>query len=395
MRLTRNTLELTRRAWSCALTPVTKLVLLAYCLHASDQGLCWPSLARIATFTGLNQRTVQRHVRILEAAGALVALSKPRAATQTYQLNMQALGLAQALPDFTSATTPAPDAPTASDLPGLPELGDWPELDFTSGPVDNFTSGGGALSPHPRQRVHKGAAQSTQTPGTAPPKLYELNRTDEGTEHAAHAPELPAFTAPPSPQAMPTASPASRSSATPPVLVDQEKTEAQALARFAALHQRKGYGPVTDATLDTLKAEGELAGLTLPQVVTHCVERRWGTFRAAWLTPKPTHRHGSTLAPHSAHPVPAMLGDGGWGLARDARASGSTPQRLSPDGELAARKLAAFEASRNAPPATPEQAATHRAKLAALRASYVAGGASPARATHAQPASAARAVALH
>ena len=176
MRLTRNTLELTRRAWSCALTPVTKLVLLAYCLHASDQGLCWPSLARIATFTGLNQRTVQRHVRILEAAGALVALSKPRAATQTYQLNMQALGLAQALPDFTSATTPAPDAPTASDLPGLPELGDWPELDFTSGPVDNFTSGGGALSPHPRQRVHKGAAQSTQTPGTAPPKL---NRTDK------------------------------------------------------------------------------------------------------------------------------------------------------------------------------------------------------------------------
>ena len=76
-------------------------------------------------------------------------------------------------------------------------------------------------------------------------------------------------------------------------------------------------------------------------------------------------------------------------------ATSSTPQRLSPDGELAARKLAAFEASRNAPPATPEQAATHRAKLAALRASYVAGGASPARATHAQPASAARAVALH
>ena len=74
MRLTRHTLELTRRAWNpCALPPVTKLVLLAYCLHSNDQGACWPSLARVAAHTGLNTRTVQRHIRTLETAGVLAA----------------------------------------------------------------------------------------------------------------------------------------------------------------------------------------------------------------------------------------------------------------------------------------------------------------------------------
>jgi hypothetical protein len=67
MRLKSENLELLRRAWLCVLPPVTKLVLQAYCLHASKQLVCWQSLARTAALTGLNQRTVQRHIRTLQA----------------------------------------------------------------------------------------------------------------------------------------------------------------------------------------------------------------------------------------------------------------------------------------------------------------------------------------
>ena len=177
MRLTRENIELIRRSWLCELPPSVKLVLLAYCLHANEQGLCWQSLARTAALTGLNARTVQRHIRTLEAAGALVPYAKPRAATQTYQLKLDALALVTLpasaqqpmlqgmeqpgldelsfdfdldfgdLPEL-PAPTPAPDL--VDTLPPLPEFG---SVDNLPGSVDNFQAGGGNLYKHPRQFV--------------------------------------------------------------------------------------------------------------------------------------------------------------------------------------------------------------------------------------------------
>ena len=180
MRLTRKNLELFRRAWLCDLPPSVKLVLLAHSLHANEQGLCWQSLARTAALTGLNTRTVQRHIRTLEAAGALVPFAKPRAATQTYLLKLDAMKLVtlpapaqqtmlqgmeqpglddlpeldfdfeldlDGLPEL-PAPTPAPDL--VDTLPPLPEFGPVDNLPIS---VDNFQAGGGNLCKHPRQFV--------------------------------------------------------------------------------------------------------------------------------------------------------------------------------------------------------------------------------------------------
>lgn len=51
--------------------PAVKLVALVLADHANDDGLCWPSYARIAERTGVDKRTVQRHVKTLTGMGVL------------------------------------------------------------------------------------------------------------------------------------------------------------------------------------------------------------------------------------------------------------------------------------------------------------------------------------
>ena len=60
-----------RWAWSQELTPSQKLALLALAEHANDSGVCWPSLARLASLTGMGKRTVQRAIVDLEALNLL------------------------------------------------------------------------------------------------------------------------------------------------------------------------------------------------------------------------------------------------------------------------------------------------------------------------------------
>lgn len=51
------------------LSSTQKLVLLALADWANDEGLCWPSIARICTKASLKQRAVQMAIRSLEDAG--------------------------------------------------------------------------------------------------------------------------------------------------------------------------------------------------------------------------------------------------------------------------------------------------------------------------------------
>lgn len=52
--------------------PSYKLVFLAICDHANDDGVCWPSMARIAKKCCLSDRQTRRIVRILEKRGNLL-----------------------------------------------------------------------------------------------------------------------------------------------------------------------------------------------------------------------------------------------------------------------------------------------------------------------------------
>lgn len=55
-------------AWCLEVPPTHKLVALALADHANDEGVCWPSLTRLAQRTGLSRSTIAEALKALEAA---------------------------------------------------------------------------------------------------------------------------------------------------------------------------------------------------------------------------------------------------------------------------------------------------------------------------------------
>ncbi|EIU1681411.1 helix-turn-helix domain-containing protein [Pseudomonas aeruginosa] len=58
-------------AWEQSLPPVPKLVLMALADNADDHGYCWPKMKTIAAKCSTSERTVQRTIKTLLAAGLL------------------------------------------------------------------------------------------------------------------------------------------------------------------------------------------------------------------------------------------------------------------------------------------------------------------------------------
>jgi DNA-binding transcriptional ArsR family regulator len=56
-------------AWKSGLSSGQKMVLLALCDNANDQGECYPSVPMLAEKCSMGERTVQQHISDLEAAG--------------------------------------------------------------------------------------------------------------------------------------------------------------------------------------------------------------------------------------------------------------------------------------------------------------------------------------
>lgn len=53
------------------LGPTDRLILLSLADHANDEGVCYPSIARLVKRTGLSERTVQSAIKRLRGAGRL------------------------------------------------------------------------------------------------------------------------------------------------------------------------------------------------------------------------------------------------------------------------------------------------------------------------------------
>ena len=62
--------------WKVELPSAEKLVLLALAFRADEKGECFPSLAGLSRLTGLDVKTVRKHVRALAAKGALSILER-------------------------------------------------------------------------------------------------------------------------------------------------------------------------------------------------------------------------------------------------------------------------------------------------------------------------------
>lgn len=97
--------------WDMDFSPVEKLILLALADWANDDGVAWPSIAKLAQKTGCGERTVQRTLRAAEQAGLLTRHENPGKGC-SYRIDPRHAGtpVTQA-PVPESAPTPATLAP--------------------------------------------------------------------------------------------------------------------------------------------------------------------------------------------------------------------------------------------------------------------------------------------
>lgn len=114
-----------RWAFTLPVTGPKKAVLLALADHADDAGECWPSIARLVLFSGIQERAVRNALRDMEDARIIVTDRSSGRATSHYTLSLNAApdaALAAASTRHVAPRSvqnnPAPDAPSRHVMPG-------------------------------------------------------------------------------------------------------------------------------------------------------------------------------------------------------------------------------------------------------------------------------------
>ncbi|SFY31277.1 Helix-turn-helix domain-containing protein, partial [Azotobacter vinelandii] len=92
------------------MTPAQKAVLISLADNANDEGVCWPSIARIAERTCLSERAVRNALRWLEEVQLLTSHQRQGRSTW-YTVTPAAYAPGSICPPASNAPTPAPAAP--------------------------------------------------------------------------------------------------------------------------------------------------------------------------------------------------------------------------------------------------------------------------------------------
>ena len=98
-----------RWAFALPIRGAPKAVLLALADHADKEGLCWPSISRIATWAGVCDRSARMTLRTLEARG-LIAADERESTTTLYRLIGMKGEECDAAPPERLTAPPAPHA---------------------------------------------------------------------------------------------------------------------------------------------------------------------------------------------------------------------------------------------------------------------------------------------
>ncbi len=139
-------------AWQQALKPVPKLVLMALADAADDQGICWPSVATLASKVGVSTRTVRRVMHELISGELLSTEQRYRSdgscSSNRYRLQLVGGDKLSPAPDA-SDTTPGhtcQGAPDTGVIPGTtigtPIESPQPHISVT----EQLDRGGGELT---------------------------------------------------------------------------------------------------------------------------------------------------------------------------------------------------------------------------------------------------------
>lgn len=168
-------INLMTAAWKIpGLNPGQKLVLLALCDNASDEGKCFPSIRTIATKCSMGDRTVQTHIRSFEDIGLVTRIERP-GRSSVYIVNADAL---VAMAGASSA--PAKSAPLDAPADFAPHPADFapPPAKSAPAPADSapITITKPVTEPSPDQSVRSPlAAKVKRKPGVPlnSPEVFE------------------------------------------------------------------------------------------------------------------------------------------------------------------------------------------------------------------------------
>ena len=139
-------------AWKSPFPAGKKMMLLALCDNANDQGECFPSISMLAEKCSMSERSVFSHIADLERDGAIQRSNRTGRST-VYTID----------PCKFCTPTPANSAPTTATVAGVQ-------------PLTPAT-----VAPPPLQPLHPTPANSAPTPATVAPITIKEPNTDTNT----------------------------------------------------------------------------------------------------------------------------------------------------------------------------------------------------------------------
>lgn len=237
------------KAWEIDLPQGKKLLLLALCDHANDDGVCYPSQEKLMRKCGIGQTTLTNHIKWFEQVGILRRTRRHNGRSRKsdlYEIDLDAYE-----PSKSEASNYEPSNYEASDfeLKNLQILNDEPS-DFE-----------GCFKEEPP--IEPSIEPSIYTPPSIEPKK-QTGEKKQGVWAEGLA------------------------------LITDKGVNEQVAKDFIAV--RKSHkAPLTMTALGRIEREAGKAGLTLEQAVCLCAEKGWRGFEAEWLT-------NSTQSMHSSKP---------------------------------------------------------------------------------------------
>ena len=132
------------------LNPQQRIVLILIADHVNGEtGWAWMSIQRLAQYSGMKERAIQRALRGLRDAGILEVIERP-GKTNMYRI-LTDRGVTNDTPTPVTGDTPQPSTPVTNDTP-TPVTNDTPSVQRG---VTNDTGGVSPVTPEPRKNLNQ------------------------------------------------------------------------------------------------------------------------------------------------------------------------------------------------------------------------------------------------
>ena len=261
------------KAWELDLSQGEKLVLLALCDHANDDGVCYPSQAFLASKCSMSYRSVINQIKRLESCGILTSERRQKAGSR--QSNSYTINLNNYKSQCeNSAHAESAHAEKEESTTELSE--NFAHAEFAHTKAESTAELG-------EKFAHAKSAHANFTHADSAPAKVK-NTTELGENFSPCFKEEPSINHQLEPSIYkPTSQNKKRVRWDESLnMLIAEGIDEQIASDFIAIRKAKN-APLTQTALDGIKREANKAKLTLENVLRICIERNWQGFSASWL----------------------------------------------------------------------------------------------------------------